>query len=222
MPIVEDFYLLAHDERGKPRLHTRATAIGLAAGVLAELLLTGHITVADTYVTPAVASVDGAGRPRQYSPPPDPLGHTVYDQICHEPRRHPVRTWLSVLAPTITESVAVRLDRIGVLHVVEVGRIRKTTRHQPVDPDAGTKVKVVLAARLIRHDPTIDWPDAVLAGLLAATGLISEVLWQDTTGAGHYYLGHLLKQTTHQLPSLAALFADTEAAIGDAVLTHRT
>lgn len=77
MPIIEDFYLLAHDERGKTRLHARATAIGLAAGVLAELMLTGHVTFADKHVIPIVSAVDGNGRARQYAPPPDPLGHTI-------------------------------------------------------------------------------------------------------------------------------------------------
>ncbi|HET6211591.1 MAG TPA: GPP34 family phosphoprotein [Micromonosporaceae bacterium] len=229
MPLVDDFYLLAHDERGKTRLHARATAIGLAAGVLAELLLTGHIMVRDGNVLPAAPAPDwstvdpqGVGRSRQPAPPPDPLGHTIWDQIWHEPNRHHIRTWLSGLAPTITEAVATRMVRVGTLDAVEVGRIRRTTRYVPADSDAGTKVKVVLAARLVRQDTTLDWPDAVLCGLLVATGLIADVLWQDTTGVGRRYLDHVLRGVAGQMPAFADLFADTEAAVGDAVLAHRT
>jgi hypothetical protein len=225
MSLIDNFYLLAHDEDGKPRLHARATAIGLAAAVLADLMLTGHVTITDKRVVPTAPAAGSTMDPRmvarQPAPPPDPLAHTIWDQICHEDNRHQVRTWLGVLTATITEAVATRMARVGVLRPVQVGRIRRTTRYVPVDPDAGMKIKVVLSARLVQHDPNIDWPDAVLGGLLNATGLIDDVLWQDKSGAGHRYLREVLRGIAARVPAFIDLFADTEAAVGDAVLSHR-
>jgi hypothetical protein len=220
MSLIEDFYLLAHDNVGRPRLHARAAAIGLAAGVVAELILTGHATIQQRRLT--VPQPPGAEEGTwRYAPPHDPLLQTVWDQICREPV-HQVRTWLGVLAPTITEAVAARLTDAGLVRPVEVGRLRRTTRYQPIDPDTGTKIKVILGARLIDNDPTIDWPEAVLAGLLRATGLIDDILWRDHAGRGRRYLEAILAGVRQEMPAFTDLFADTEAAVGDAVLTHRT
>jgi len=221
MSIVDNFYLLAHDENGKPRVQARVAALGLAASVLAELMLTGHVTIAEQRVQPTAPPMQSHVAGQRYTPPPDPLGHTVWDQIRHEPNRHQVRTWLGVLAPTITEAVAVRLVRIGALDQVEVGRFRRTTRYVPIDRNAGVKIKAVLASRLIQADPTIGWSDAVLAGVLHATGLMADVLWQDSGGRGRRYLGEILRDIGAQTPAFIDLFADTEAAVGDAVLSHR-
>lgn len=50
--IADEFFLMAHnDSRGKAKLHPAATGLGLASGLLGELLLYGHITVSAGQVT---------------------------------------------------------------------------------------------------------------------------------------------------------------------------
>jgi len=222
---------LAHDERGRSRLHARATGIALAAGVLAELILSGHVTIRDSRVSARPLNRVGeafpdsrAGLigPDRYPPPADSVGHAVYEQIAHEPQAHQVRTWLGGLAPTITEAVAGRLTRLGLVTTEQTGMLRRTNRYVPIDINAGAAISVRLARRFTRQDPQLDWDDAVLGGLSRATGLINQVLHDDPTGEGRRHLTQVMHQIRVQEPPLIDLLANTEAAIGDAVLAHRT
>jgi hypothetical protein len=231
VPLADDFYLLAHDERGKPRLQARATAIGLAAGVLSELILTGHLSIRDSWVVigPAgsatVSTVEqriAALEASHYPPPGDSVAHAVFEQIKHEPGIHHVRTWLGVLAPAMNDAVASRLLRLGLVRTEQVGRLRRVMRYVPTDVNAGANVSVRLAYRLTHQDPNLSWDDAVLVGLIKATGLLDDVLYDDPTGAGHQYMAHVMRQVGTHVPALIELFAHTEAAVGDAVITHRT
>lgn len=231
MPLSNEFFLLVHDERGKSRLPARAIGIALAAGVLAELILTGHVHVQDRRVVarpgvpgswPATGGPPGNAVVSRYPPPEDSVAHAVFEQIIHEPQAHQVRTWLVVLAPTITDAVAGRLMRLGLVRSEPVGRLRRGVRYVPTDINAGATISVLLARRFTRQDPNLGWEEAVLGGLCRATGLIDQVLYDDTTGAGRRYLGEVMRQVADRAPALIELFANTEAAIGDAVLTHRT
>ena len=44
--LADQFYLIAHEDRtGRSRLHPRATGLGLAAGLVGELLLLDRVRV---------------------------------------------------------------------------------------------------------------------------------------------------------------------------------
>ncbi|MGW4502225.1 GOLPH3/VPS74 family protein [Micromonospora sp. NPDC004336] len=204
MLIADEFFLIAHnDSRGRAKLHPAATGLGLAGGLLGELVLRGHVTVS----AGAVAVVDRR-------PPADALAHTVLDQMVGESQHQAVRTWLSFLAQTAVTSVGERLARAGVLRRQESRRLLRTTvSYVPVDLNAAAWPATRLRALLERPEPP-GVPDAVLLGLVAAAGLTREVMWSAGPRA-HRRLGVLVPA----LPApLRELVAHTEAAVGAAVL----
>ncbi|WBB69817.1 GPP34 family phosphoprotein [Micromonospora sp. WMMD812] len=204
MLTADEFFLIAHnDSRGRAKLHPAATGIGLAAGLLGELLLRGHVMVAGGRVT----VVDRR-------PPADALAHTVLDQLVGEPQHQELRTWLSFLAQTSTTSVGERLARAGVLRRQESRRLlRVAVTYLPVDLNTVAWPATRLRALLDRPEPP-SVPDGLLLGLLVAAGLSREVLWSAGPRAHHRL--HVL------IPALPAplkeLVAHTEAAVGAAVL----
>ncbi|MCM0676192.1 GPP34 family phosphoprotein [Micromonospora phytophila] len=204
MLIADEFFLIAHnDSRGKARLHPAATGLGLAGGLLGELILYGHVTVSNGLV----AVIDRR-------PPADALAHTVLDQLVGESQHQAVRTWLSFLAQSATTSVGERLARAGVLRRQESRRLLRTNvSYLPIDLNAVAWPATRLRALLDRPDPP-SVPDALLLGLVVAAGLTREVLWSAGPRA-HHRLGVLIPALP--LP-LKELVAHTEAAVGAAVL----
>jgi hypothetical protein len=75
----------------------------LAAGLLGELVLSGHLSVSDgALVVDPVAPVDG-------------LAHSTLDQIVAEPGVRDARTWLAFLARDAEHAVGQRLWRAGLV-----------------------------------------------------------------------------------------------------------
>lgn len=205
MLVADEFFLVAHNDiGGKARLHPAATGLGLAGGLLGELVLYGHIMV-----------VDGDLSVVDRRPPADALAHTVLDQLVGEAQHRSVRTWLSFLAQSATTSVGERLSRAGVLRRRESRRLLRTTvGYVPVDPNAAAWPTTRLRVLLERSDPPPTLADAVLLGLIAAAGLDREVLWSTGPRAQHR-----LTSLVAALPTpLKELVAHTEAAVGAAVL----
>ncbi|NUR30717.1 MAG: hypothetical protein HOV83_33515, partial [Catenulispora sp.] len=83
--IADEFWLLAHDPAGRTQPSRRTAELGLAAAVLAELLVGRHITLDDGPIVPT-------GRR-----PAEPVMRAAYDMIDGEPP-HPVSAWLPRLA----------------------------------------------------------------------------------------------------------------------------
>ena len=157
--VADDLYLMAHHDRtGKPLLETRALALGLAGGLLAELMLGRS----------AGLQLDGtvaAGR----AWPADELAQRVHGLIAAE-QPLAVRDWLGFLALTAPDDVARRLGQAGYLAQVRHRLPWRRPRWVPVDPDwAYTPLLRVRSAL----DPSRPFSahDTVLAGLTAACGL---------------------------------------------------
>jgi hypothetical protein len=207
-PVGNGFYLLAHDDRtGRPRLHRRAVDLGLAAGLLAELLYLRRITVGDAQVHVVDAT-----------PPADPLAHTVLAQLLAEPQHVRVRTWLDYLSISAGEQVAGRLVMAGYLRP-ETGRklFKSTTVYVPVDMNAFAMAWARLSELLRRQEP-MGYVDTCLAGLTVATGLDTFVL-DGMSRDARAYLRHVVD---HLWPPLHELLVQTGAAVGGSVLSHRT
>ncbi|NLU78771.1 GPP34 family phosphoprotein [Micromonospora sp. HNM0581] len=204
MLTADEFFLIAHnDTRGRAKLHPAATGLGLAGGLLGELILHGHITV-------SAGQVGVLDR----RPPADALAHTVLDQLVGEAQHQSVRTWLSFLAQTAVTAVGERLSRAGVLRRQESRRLLRTSvTYQPIDLNTVAWPATRLRALLERVEPP-SVPDATLLGLVAAAGLTREVLWSAGPRAHHR-----LSLIIPALPDpLKELVAHTEAAVGAAVL----
>jgi hypothetical protein len=202
--LADEFYLVAHDDvTGRPRRHAGTVALGLAGALLAELMVHGRLTVHGD----AVVVVS-------HQPPADALAHTVLDQVARE--EHGLRTWLAFLARQAPDGVAARLERAGLLARQEPRRRRAATTWVPTDMSAAAWPGMRLRLLLQREQP-LELPDVVLAGLVEAVDLSADVLW----GVGSrtvQYRDFLLST----LPDpLRQLIAQTSAAVGAAVVTHR-
>lgn len=205
--ISDDFFRLAHNDlSGKSLLHPIALSTGLAAGLLADLVWSGHVHI-------------GEGRvwlvPRPGQPPPSGVLAKVVQMLWHE--RHPLSTWLEFLATGAVGEVAARLIAAKQVRKVRSRRgLRSVVSYVPADLLEAARPRAVLATRLMAGQSIEEWY-VVLGGLMAATGLDAYVLAGSPDGRA--YLRQLMART---YPPMQELFAHTEAAVGAAVLVHRT
>jgi Golgi phosphoprotein 3 (GPP34) len=204
--VADDVYLMAHhDLTGKPLLQPRPLGLGLAGGLLAELMLGGSIGL----------RYQGAvlvGR----TWPGDDLTRRVRDQIAAEPGPRPLTEWLAYLARTAAPDVAARLERAGYLTRIR-GRVPwRAGRLIPADPDWAFGPLLRVRSALDCSRP-FDPGEAALAGLAVACGL-GYRLDQYTAPAGR----SLQEATGYLGPDLRELIAQTQAAVDSALLTHRT
>jgi len=204
--VADDLFLLAHhDVSGRPFLQSRATGIGLAGALLAELVLSGRIRV----------WADGVGQADR-ALPDDGLAGWVLGLVLTERERHAPRDWLMFLATTAEQDVATRLEQSGYLTETTSRRPWRAHRWIPVDSDcAFAPLARVRAALDPARPPTVH--GVVLAGLATACGLGSRLLPYAPPGARRW-----LDAAVRQLsPDLRELIAQTQAAVDSALLSHR-
>jgi len=207
MALADEFFLLAHDDRsGRPRLHPRANGLGHAAALLGELMLTRRIELRSGLLL--------VTHPR---PMEEPLADAVLGQICDERSALDAHTWLAFLARGAADAVGQRLTRAGRVAPTRLRRgLRLATRYVPTSLNDAAWPAARLRLLLSRGEP-MSASDALLGGLVHACGLLGHVLWDNDPGALDY-LGRLVIR----LPLTAQeLIAETEAAVGNAVLAAR-
>jgi hypothetical protein len=168
--LADQFFLIAHEDRtGRSRLHPRATGLGLAAGLIGELMLIGRVRV-----------LDGELRVASREPPGDVLAHDILDLLVAQPQHRDVRTWLAYLAQDAEIKVGERLLRAGAVEPVVRRRLMGSqTLYMPMNTDqrnAAAWAPVRLANLLVQRRG-MDTADRTLAGLVLATGLTRFVLW---------------------------------------------
>ena len=204
--LADDLWLLAHHERsGRPHLQPRALGLGLAGGLLAELVLPGTIRVWRGLIIPAGAQ-----------PPGDDLTHRVLRTMSAEREHLPVRDWLAFLGGTAARDVARRLEHAGYLTRTRGGLIGRGERWVPVDADGAfaplVRVKSALSARgpvAIQH--------VVLGALATSCGLDHQLTLYLPPGARER-----LREAARQLdPSVRELITVTQTTVDGALLAHR-
>lgn len=205
--IADDLYLLAHhDVTGKPFVQPRALGLGIGAGLLAELVLPGAITVGRGSVVPVARRIRGD----------ESVTGRLLNLMVSEPERHPVREWLLFCARTAAEDVATRLERSGYLATAG-GRVPwRGKRWVPVDVDCAFAPLLRVRAALDASRPP-SARGAVLAGLAAASGLGFRLK--------EYAVPRLprsVEETVEYLDyGLRELVAQTQAAVDSAILLPR-
>jgi hypothetical protein len=202
--VADDLYLMAHHEvTGRSYLHRRATGVGLAGALLAELVLVGSIRIWPEGIV-------RAGR----AAPPDQLARAVLELVLSE--RHPVSDWLTFLARSAEQDVAQRLERQEYVTLAGSRRPWRADRWVPVDPDCAFAPLFRAQAALDPAKP-VTVAGATLAGLAAACGLGSRLLPYGPKGARR-----CLDETVRQLaPDLRELIAKTQAATDSLLLSQR-
>jgi len=143
MLLADELYCIAHDDRGRSRVPDRAVDVGLAAALLGELVLTGHVDVCDG----RLEIVDG-------SQPQDALAYTVFEQLLAQRQCRQVRIWLALLAGWSFDAVGERLERRGLVTRTKK-RWGRVTRYIPVDPCAAAVPADRLRRQLVRGVPEV-------------------------------------------------------------------
>jgi hypothetical protein len=210
--LADQFFLIAHEDRtGKSRLHPRAAGLGLAAGLIGELMLLHRVRVLGGEL--AVVSRD---------PPGDALAHNLLDLLVAQPQHRELRTWLAFLAQDATVNVGERLLRAGIVETVTRRRLLTTqTTHMPVRPaqrNIAAWAPMRLANVLVKGG-AMDLADRALAGLVVATRLTRHVLWDVT--AHRHGLAHL-DTAVQSLPAdFGELVEETQASVGSVLAAGR-
>lgn len=207
MLLADELFCIAHDDRtGRARLTPRVLGLGLAAGLLSELVLFGRLDIGDRGV-----------RVLSGGPPADALAHSMLELLVAQPQHRDVRTWLAFLAETAVDSVANRMMLTGVWRREEHRRLGRTrVSYLPVDASV-VAWRAVRLTRLLGSPVGLVEPDAILAGLVSAVGLTEVVLWHpDDRERGKQ---RIAAEVNRLWRPLYRLLAFTEAAVGDAVLT---
>lgn len=202
--VADDVYLMAHHEiSGKPHVQPRALGLGLAGGLLAELMLAGNITLwRDEVVVSGrtVAEEELTGR--------------LLGVLAAERERHQVRDWLLFVSRTSAEEVAGRLGHAGYLR--RIGGRWRGSRWVPLDADSAFAPLLRVLAVLDSSRP-LTVHGAVLTGLVTACGLGFRVAQHAPPSSGR-----TVGQAVAQLdPRLRELIAQTQAAVDGALLAHR-
>lgn len=205
--LADDLYLMAHhDVTGRPYLQPRATGIGLAGALLAELAAASQIDV-----TPQEVNVISSAWPS------DPLLRRVLGLIAHERERHTAGEWLQFVANTATAEVAQRLVASGYLTEVTSRLPWRPGRRIPVDSDCAFMPLNRARAALDASRP-INVQAATLAGLAAACGLETRLLAYAPPRSRRSP-----QETAALLPArLRELVAQAQATVDSAVLAQRS
>jgi Golgi phosphoprotein 3 (GPP34) len=204
--ITDDLWLLAHDDvSGRPYIQPRPLGLGLAAGLLAELSLTGAVSIRHDGITAM------------------PVGHQtgvllsqVLHQVAGESEAHPLADWLAYLARTAATDVAQRLVGSGYLFYRKGLLPWHGGRWIPVDRDSAF-APVLRARAVVDAAQPLTADGVLLAGLADACGLGFR-LAQYTPARALRPLPEAIAQLS---PSLQDLVNRTKAAVDSAVLAHR-
>jgi hypothetical protein len=206
--VADDLFLLAHsDLTGRPYIPPRPLGLGLAGGLLAELVVAGALVVAQERLM-----VTGRHRP-----PGDGLAGQVLRLVAGEREFHPARDWLAYVGRTAPAAVASRLAGAG--YLARAGRWPpwRGARWVPCDRDSAF-APVLRARSALDATRPLTVHAGVLTGLAGACGLGFRL--------AEYAPAHRarpLEQVAGCLdPSLGELIALTRTAVDSAVLAHRT
>jgi hypothetical protein len=210
--LADQYFLIAHEDRtGRSRLHPRATGLGLAAALLAELLLEGRLRI-----------IEGDLHIVSRQPPSDALSHDILDLLIAQPQHREVRTWLAFLSQDAAIRVGERLMRLGAVEPVTRRRMLSTqTLYMPNSAEQRNAAAWAPArlANLLVRGMDMNISDRVLAGLIAATGLTRHVLYDFEV---HRHAFQTLPDAIASLPmDLRELIEYTEASVGSALTVGR-
>jgi hypothetical protein len=209
--LADDLFLLAHDDvTGKPYIQPRPLGLGLGAGLLAELVLTGALAVTGDRITVTA----------RHRPPGDELARHVLGLVAGEREAHPVRDWLAYVARTAPAGVASRLAAAGYLAPARRLVPWRPTRWVPADRDSAFSPVLRARAALDAGRPLTAYA-AALTGLAEACGLGFR-LAEYAPAHRARPLDQMAARLRDRDPSLGDLITQTRTAVDSALLAHRT
>ena len=215
--LADDFFLMVHDDlSGRPRLSERILGLGLAAALLAELVVLRAIDVEKGAVRRLAERLPDPAHPGTSA-----LAEEVFGDIRAE-RSLPVRDWLNYLGQGAPEGVARRLEAESLVYFKPspLKALRRPGRWLPVAvhtagwPAIDVKLKI--------YNGRVDQHTLMLFGLARATGLKHPSLWEvEDRLQDPAAWERTLRPLSTRNPPLMELLAHTEAAVGSAVTSGR-
>ena len=136
--LADDYYLICFQEQTGRAVVTDAVAgLGLAGGLLAELVLGAHLTIHHGRLYPV------AGTPA----PTDPPLREILQTVCGQQQPQATGTWLRFLATDAVCDVRARMGATGLLARVRTRRLGVTGRqvYLPTDSNAAAWPAIRLA-----------------------------------------------------------------------------
>jgi hypothetical protein len=209
--LADDYFCLVLDEHtGWPRLAPRVAAVGLASGLLGELVVAGH----------AVMTESGEIQALDVQRPADPLAREVHELLLARPQHRDPGIWISYLARDAFDRVGIRLAQLDLVTAVRKRRLTGArTVYQPTNLSTIAWPGIRIAQQL-SGGAEITLNDLACTGLAVATGLIGQLLWDPEL---HAPARAALPAALALLPPpVTLLLSRTETAVADAVLTNRT
>jgi Golgi phosphoprotein 3 len=189
LTLAEELLLLALDDESGAmvKLAPHSLELSLAAALVMELTLEGRIDtdLEKLFVVSAV-------------PTGNPVLDEVLAEICAEPASQPIRFWLSRLSRSRSvqvERIAQGLVDLGVLRLVEK-RLLWVLRSRAYPPTSGIEQREVRhrILTLLGNTEIPDTRDALLVGLLRASGLVDKLLHEPDLSR--------LRERIHQIANL--------------------
>jgi len=214
--VADELWLIGHHEvTGRPHLSLRALGVGLAGGLLAELM---------TAQVPAVIVHNGYVRPlyhrngepvARFARPGEPVAGRVLDLIMSERAPLSARDWLLFLGATAAADVAGRLELSGYVARPSGRRLWRDPPPVPVDRN-WSHCALLRAHAALEAGRELTQYNALLAGLVLACGL--GFRFADFPGAP----GRAAEEATRALPRpLRELIAQVQLTGDQAVLSTR-
>jgi len=202
MFLADDLFLMAHDRlSGKLRLPESSLGIGLSSGLLAELMFSGCVVVAQSQLVLG-----------EYPPPEDQLTQALFDQIRSQlltPQTAlTLPGWISSRRRHVTELVADRLERRQLVVRHQYRRLgRLVTRYRAVSP-VDVFMREQRLSTFLRNRMELTELDVVVAALAMLISISDDLMELDSEGRDH------LEQLIPQLPvPLRELLTATDSAV---------
>ena len=187
--VYDALLITSYHDFYKPAVSARVTGLGLGAALLAELLLSGHVTVASRDGDDVVAP------DRNLGPPSESLGLWLVELVRSEHDEVTVREWIEYLAVAgVYEKTAEHMVVAGLMVRNEhKSRWRQRTHVEYNAADA--LIAQAPLVRLRRHLSTLDrrmsLVDTFLIALTEAVGLVKPLYAQTPAGAREYAQNHV-------------------------------
>jgi hypothetical protein len=200
--LADDLFLMAHDRQsGRPRLPESALGIGLSSGLLAELMFSGCVVVAQSQLLLG-----------ECPPPEGQLSRALFEEVRAQlftPQANlTLPEWISSRRHHAIELVADRLVREHLIVRDQHRRLGRTvTRYRPVSP-ADVFMREQRLATFLRNRMELTELDVVVAALAMLISAGNDLMELESEGRDH------LERLIPQLPiPLRELIAATDAAV---------
>ncbi|MBC3193039.1 GPP34 family phosphoprotein [Pseudonocardia sp. C8] len=210
--LANGLFLIAYDEAaGRSGLAPDLLACGLVGAQLADLVTAGALTIDPDHRVVATRSAPAGAAAGE-------AATLVMDSVAHEPRAHPVRSWIDALGGLLLEVVQNDLVQRGVLRQASERTLlgRRRTKLAVADSAAVHAPGIALRG-MVRHPGTFTLQGAVTLVVIAALG-VEQVLEPEVDRAT---ARRLAQDAADHLPEaiarLRAGLAETAAAVSVAV-----